>query len=298
MNYKKIYDNIILKYRNLNLQKLDKKDSNYIYLEKHHIIPRCMSGSDNEENLVNVPAKVHFICHLLLTKIYKNTKFESRLWNAAHRFVHGNKGQQKVKITSNQYKTIKENFSKFRSEENRGRGNPNYGNRWTEEQRKNLSKKLKGRLSKNKGRHLKEDVKKRISEKLRGKPQPWNRRKRTKEERLLISIKTKEAMAKKEHREKFLLGMKNRKPLKGKNNPMYGKKRNDFSEYLKKFSSINNKGTHIYNNGIINIKAKECPEGFVKGSLNKGKKFWINNGVEQKLSLVLLPNFIKGRLKK
>ena len=298
MNYKNIYDSVILKYKNLDLQKLKKDDPNYIYLETHHIIPKCMKGTNDLENLVNLPAREHFICHLLLPKIYKGTEFEYGLWNATYRFIYGNKGQQKIRITSNQYKIIKENVSKFRSEANKGNKNPNYGNKWTQEQKDNLSKKKKGKPSKNKGKHLKEDVKKRISEKLKGKPRPWNRRKRTKEERLLISIKTKEATAKKEHREKFLLGIKNRKQLKGKDNPMYGKKRNDFSEYLQKFSSINNKGTHIYNNGIINIKAKECPKGFVKGSLNKGKKFWINNGVEQKLSLVLLPNFVKGRLKK
>ena len=167
MNYKKIYNNIILKYRNLNLQKLDKKDSNYIYLEKHHIIPRCMSGSDNEENLVNIPAKVHFICHLLLTKIYKNTEFEYKLWNAAHRFIYGNKGQQKVKITSNQYKVIKENFSKFRSKANIGEGNPNYGNKWTQEQKYNLSKKKKGQPAWNKGIICTKDKKEKISNKLK-----------------------------------------------------------------------------------------------------------------------------------
>ena len=145
MNYKKVYDNIILNYRYLNLQKLNKTDPNYIYLEIHHILPRCMNGSNDIENLVNLPAKAHFICHLLLPKIYKNTKFEYKLWTAAHRFIYGNDMKNKIRITSNQYKIIKENLSKFRSKANIGKGNPNYGNKWNQEQRDNLSKQKKGK---------------------------------------------------------------------------------------------------------------------------------------------------------
>lgn len=269
MNHQKIYNQIIEKYKQLNLKKLKQDDKNYIYLETHHIIPRCVGGIE-DNNLVNLPAREHFICHLLLTKIYKNTEFEYKLWTTMHRFIYGNKGQRKIKITSNQYKIIKENFSKFRSEANKGEGNPNYGNRWNDEQRKNLSYKLKGKPSKNKGIPLKEDIKKRISQKLKGKPQPWNRRKKTKEERLLISIRTKECMAKKEARENFIKGIKNRKTYKGKNNPMYGKKRKDVS---KRFSEFNKsrKGFHFYNNGIKNVYCKECPKGFVKGRISKIK---------------------------
>lgn len=45
------------------------------YCEKHHIIPKCMGGNDDIENLVLLPAKAHFICHYLLHKAYpKNVK--------------------------------------------------------------------------------------------------------------------------------------------------------------------------------------------------------------------------------
>jgi CMP-2-keto-3-deoxyoctulosonic acid synthetase len=70
LNYKKIYDNLIEKRQN---ELLDKKDKNN-YCEKHHIIPRCMGGSDKKENLVNLLAKEHFIAHLLLTKIYPENR--------------------------------------------------------------------------------------------------------------------------------------------------------------------------------------------------------------------------------
>ena len=145
MNYKKIYESIIEKYKQLNFQKLNRSDKNYIYLETHHIMPRCMDGTDDLENLVNLPAREHFICHLLLPKIYKGTKFEYKLWTASHRFIYGNDMKNKIRITSNQYKVIKENFSKFRSKANKGSANPNFGNKWTQEQKNNLSKQKKGK---------------------------------------------------------------------------------------------------------------------------------------------------------
>ena len=58
---------------------------------------------------------------------------------------------------------------------------------------------------------------------------------------------------------------------KGEKNPNYGK---HFSEeHKKKLSEANKgkniwtKGTRWYNNGKENIRAKECPEGFVPGRL-------------------------------
>ena len=44
------------------------------YCEKHHIIPKCMGGTDELENLVLLPAKAHYIAHLLLCKIYPENK--------------------------------------------------------------------------------------------------------------------------------------------------------------------------------------------------------------------------------
>lgn len=40
------------------------------YYEKHHIIPRCLGGSDSADNLVNLTGREHFIAHQLLVKIY------------------------------------------------------------------------------------------------------------------------------------------------------------------------------------------------------------------------------------
>lgn len=44
------------------------------FVEKHHIIPKCMGGSDDPENLILLPTRVHFIVHYLLHKAYPENR--------------------------------------------------------------------------------------------------------------------------------------------------------------------------------------------------------------------------------
>ena len=56
----------------------------------------------------------------------------------------------------------------------------------------------------------------------------------------------------------------------GKDNPFYGKTHSE--EFRKKIGEINKvkvKGMRFFNNGKINIRAKECPDGFVPGRIKK-----------------------------
>lgn len=41
-----------------------------LYTETHHIIPRCMGGLDNVENLVELTPEEHYVAHQLLVKIH------------------------------------------------------------------------------------------------------------------------------------------------------------------------------------------------------------------------------------
>lgn len=67
MNYTILYQKIISKAVS---QKRNRKDGNYY--EKHHIIPRCIGGTNNSDNLVLLTPKEHFICHKILCEIYPN----------------------------------------------------------------------------------------------------------------------------------------------------------------------------------------------------------------------------------
>lgn len=40
--------------------------------EKHHIIPRCIGGSDDKDNLVTLTYREHFVAHVLLSKIHSD----------------------------------------------------------------------------------------------------------------------------------------------------------------------------------------------------------------------------------
>lgn len=39
------------------------------YSEKHHVIPRCLGGSDDRENLVDLTPEEHYVAHQLLVKM-------------------------------------------------------------------------------------------------------------------------------------------------------------------------------------------------------------------------------------
>lgn len=51
------------------------------YTEMHHVIPRCVGGLDNTENIVALTPEEHFVAHQFLIKIYPD---EHKLVYAAH----------------------------------------------------------------------------------------------------------------------------------------------------------------------------------------------------------------------
>ena len=72
MNYQRIYDQIIDRAKERTLEG---------YKEKHHIIPKCMGGSNKKENLIELTAREHFISHWLLCRIYpENRKLGHAFW--------------------------------------------------------------------------------------------------------------------------------------------------------------------------------------------------------------------------
>ena len=92
-----------------------------------------------------------------------------------------------------------------------------------------------------------------------------------------------------------------------------GKTRKPFSEYWKINIGKGKLGYRWWNNGLSELQAKDCPEGFVRGRL-KGKTMsedhkqkiseahkvllWFNNGVIEVQTKECPEGFVKGRLKK
>ena len=102
MDHKIVYQNIINKAISLN-----RKKTKNVYLENHHITPKCLGGTDNADNLVLLTPREHYICHKLLTYMFPgNVKLIFALLMMTH-------DKQERKISSRDYAHAKE-LQKFR----------------------------------------------------------------------------------------------------------------------------------------------------------------------------------------
>lgn len=117
MNYTKIYESIIERSKNREIKG---------YTEKHHIIPKCIGGSNDKSNITKLTAREHYIAHQLLVKIYPN---EYGLINAANmmcNFSEYNDNRSKNRL----YGWLREKLSKEMSRIQSGKGNSQYGTRF------------------------------------------------------------------------------------------------------------------------------------------------------------------------
>jgi hypothetical protein len=98
MNYQKNYEDYINYVKTLNRSK-----SKDVYYEEHHILPKCIGGNNNKENLILLTPREHFLAHYLLSKIYNDTKIKKSFYllsNVNNRI-----------ISSQYYKNIKRKIS-------------------------------------------------------------------------------------------------------------------------------------------------------------------------------------------
>ena len=78
------------------------------YVEKHHIIPKSLGGSNKKINIVSLTAREHFICHWLLTKM-THGQDKSKMCMALVMMRASHRGHQRYnnKLTSRVYDYIK-----------------------------------------------------------------------------------------------------------------------------------------------------------------------------------------------
>lgn len=93
--YAKRYSKIINHYKNTTTEG---------YSEKHHIVPKCMGGTNDCDNLVDLPAKAHYLVHWILTKMYPHNK---RLLHAFAAMAIIKEGLERT-YTSKQFARMKE----------------------------------------------------------------------------------------------------------------------------------------------------------------------------------------------
>ena len=78
MNYQKIYNDIVERAKNRVIEG---------YSEVHHIVPKCLGGNNEADNLVSLTPEEHYIVHMILVKIYPGNR---SLWYAANMMANRN----------------------------------------------------------------------------------------------------------------------------------------------------------------------------------------------------------------
>jgi hypothetical protein len=86
------------------------------YTESHHILPKSLGGTNDPSNLVDLTAREHYICHLLLTKFTEGTAYQKMSY-ALHRIT--NKKENYIK-SSRIYEMIRTAHSEMLSKKTKG----------------------------------------------------------------------------------------------------------------------------------------------------------------------------------
>jgi len=126
--------------------------NNTKYFEKHHIIPICLGGTNDNSNLILLTNREHYIAHWMLTKIYPKEKgLIYALWKMT--CCNGN-----ILKSSIVYNNMRSNYINRIS----GKNSPMFGIPKTQEHKDKISKTLTGR-------NISDDIKSKISKSHIGK---------------------------------------------------------------------------------------------------------------------------------
>jgi hypothetical protein len=79
------------------------------YHERHHIIPKCMGGTDDKENLIDLLAREHFVAHRLLAiENPENEKLAYALWCMCS--LPGS-SKKRAEVTSEEYEEARKQYA-------------------------------------------------------------------------------------------------------------------------------------------------------------------------------------------
>lgn len=167
MNYAKIYDSLIFRAVSETRKRYPQNHKDYIYFERHHILPKCLNGSNDKSNLVLLTPGEHFLAHLLLVKMHpSNLKI---IWAATMMSACNGKNKRNTNKT---YSWIRKLQSKLQT-----------GKKLSEETKEKMSASAKGKTKgerslehrqnisiANTGRKFSKEVIEQRAKHLRGKP--------------------------------------------------------------------------------------------------------------------------------
>jgi len=189
MDYVKIYYQLIDRARHRILEG---------YIESHHVVPKCIGGSNSSDNLVDLTAKEHYMAHRLLTEMYPQSKelryafwmmcsmeaenqqrhkVSARVYEYAKYLVSTKSEEHKIKIgeslrqayatgkrESRQGRKMPKSFGESISRSKKGMVGTNLGIPMADEQKLKISNTLKGH-------EVNQETRNKISQKLKNKPE-------------------------------------------------------------------------------------------------------------------------------
>jgi hypothetical protein len=81
------------------------------YGERHHIVPRCLGGTNEKANIVKLTAKEHFVCHALLVRMTDSPKIRHKLVNAFVKMKSTNECHEGRYVNSRLFEAARIEFS-------------------------------------------------------------------------------------------------------------------------------------------------------------------------------------------
>lgn len=296
-----------------------------IYCEKHHVIPKSFYKFisqdiiSRKENIVRLPARYHFVAHLLLTKMFNQKILVQKMNYAFYQMKAKNKFQNKRYINSKFYDLIKRDkidYARFYSGEKVVYVNKLDIEHYNEVLGSGMSLTMtdeykKGRVGMMKGKTHSQDTKIKMSNTGKLVKRPWLKGRKVSEE---AKNKVKETKKLRElenpdvYKEGRRITVEKRKlkylsgelSMKGDKNPMYGIKRSAKSKKLQgeeKERKCNNGLTHIEIGKNILLPALENSTMTVPEILKLINTKW-RAGYIRKILLSIDPNFDLTKVKR
>ena len=135
------------------------------YCERHHIVPRCMDGSDEDYNLIDLYAKEHYEAHRLLAEENPdNQKLVFAWWIMSTKSATTN---GRYELTAEEYELAKIALSKAQSKAKKEQfankeNHPMFGKAHTDEAKDKMRRAKQGKSSPKKGQPVSDKEKERL----------------------------------------------------------------------------------------------------------------------------------------
>ena len=114
------------------------------YCERHHIQPKCLGGTNDQENLIDLFAREHFIAHKLLAEENPNEIKLIQAYNIMA-FAHNDDQSQRYALTPQEYEEARIIISNALKEKYKDpTQHPCYGTHLSEERKAFISQTNKG----------------------------------------------------------------------------------------------------------------------------------------------------------